>query len=301
FRFVLDASPLSASVDRSSNANKGVELGIISDEAWVRYNGLDDKDLASIALRKRRMLERMVLADPALGPSILPILYPDDPEIQAALENWSPGGGAPPGGPEGAPGAPGGLGAPAPGDSAGSVPGAAPPLPGEPQLELPPLAQRRLVDLDPEVVAALLAAAHVSVDRALERGANRLISRVASKDKEFAERLRRERRTDVLSIAGAEWAVKTGLGAESLFAGSWDQFAAEATEWLRNAMIESGSEPYEAGQVAEVAAGELATQLTNLCASALNKPLKAGANGFKVPTDLVLSALAAGDLARSSG
>lgn len=271
FRIVLDPTPLSAAVDRSQNATKGVELGIISDEAWARHNGLDEKDLASTALRKRRLLERMVLSNPGLAPNILPILFPNDPEITKALENWNPGGDTGNG--------------PA-GDAQPSV-----------SADIPPLSAQ-LVDLPPEVVSALLAAAHVSVDRALEKAANRLISRLGGIDKAQADRLRQEKRTEVLTIAGTEAAQRCGLNTGDLFHGCWDQLAVEVVEWLRNALVERGADPYEAGQVSEVAAIELATQLTNLCSTALQHRLKAGANGFKVPNELVISALTAGDLAR---
>jgi len=230
------------------------------------------------------MLERMVEANPKLAPSIFPILYPDDDEITKALENWDPGDAA-------APGAPAGEALPA--EDAGGLPSGFQP---------PPLADGgvALTSLDPSIITGLLAASHVSVDRALEKAANRLISHLTGIDKSYADRLRRERRTEVLSIAGTEWVSRAGLGTDDLFHQCWDQLSVEAVGWLRAALVERGEDSYTATQVAEVAAAELATQLTNLCSKATRRRLAVGANGYKVPTELVLSALTAGDLARTS-
>lgn len=290
FRLSLDTAPITGNIDHSQSATTGVSLDIVSDEAWLRLNGLDEADAADLPLRKRRSLERLLYAQPTLGPAILPVLYPDDPEIAEAVKNWKVGESAP-GGAQGGPAAPGAPGVPPPNFAkpAGVQAPGAPMTPGPPPV-------MGLAGIDDIVIAGLLAACDRELDRAIVTAANRLLGRLNGIDKAYTARLRSEPRSAVLSIAGREWAAKAGLGAEELFSGCWDQLKPRVEEWLHTALVAGGAEPYGASQIVEVAAAELCRQLTLHGSTVLDKPIAIGPNGYRVPTELVLSALAAGDL-----
>jgi len=150
--------------------------------------------------------------------------------------------------------------------------------------------------LDASAVAGLLAAFDRELDHALERGANRLISRLNGIDKSQANRLRAEPKTKVLTLAGSEWARRAGLGAEELFYGCWDEISLRAVEWICAALVANGCEPYKARHAAVAAVAEMASQMTLHAATALQRQIVVESNGFKIPTTLVLSALAVGDL-----
>ncbi len=279
FRFALDVSPITAETDLSDNATTGYGMEIVSEGAWIRHNGLDEADMPSEEERMRRTLERLLYAQPTLGPAILPVLYPDSRELDKALEEWDVGQSVP-----------GGVQAP--------MFGAPTPLPpragGKEPTNVP-----RLANLDRVTIATVLAAADRDLERALERAANRLISRLNGIDRAAADRLRSSKRADVLTHAGTDLAVRAGLGREELFSGCWDDFIIRVIDWLRVGLVEQGADPYDAQQRAATAAAELAEQLSLHAATALERRLSVGNNGFKVPTELVVSALVAGDLTRS--
>lgn len=279
FRFALDVSPITAETDLSDNATTGYGFEIVSEEAWIRHNGLDEADMPTEEERMRRSLERLLYAQPTLGPAILPLLYPGVPGLEKALDQWEVG-----------PSTPGGAQAPAFGAPAPAAPRAG----GKQPPNVP-----RLADIGSATLAAVLAASDRELDRALERAANRLISRLNGVDKPAAERLRSSKRTDVLTVAGSELAARAGLGKDELFSACWDELAVRVADWLRVALVKAGADPYDAQQRAEAGAAELAQQLSLHAVTALERRLSVGPNGFKVPTELVLSALVAGDLARS--
>ncbi len=279
FRFALDVSPITAETDLSDNATTGFQFEIVSGEAWVRHNGLDEADMPSEEERLRRTLERLLYAQPTLGPAILPVLYPENDALKKALAEWEVG-----------PSVPGGAQvSPFP-----AVTGPPPRSGGKPPSDVP-----RLADIDRTTLQVVLAAADRDLDRALERAANRLISRCNGIDRPAAERLRSARRVEVLTLAGPELAMRAGLGREELFSGCWDDLSARVAEWLRVALEKLGAEPYAADRRAQAAAAELAQQLSLLAITALDRAIPVGPNGFKVPDELVLSALVAGDLQRS--
>jgi len=126
-----------------------------------------------------------------------------------------------------------------------------------------------------------------------------LISRFNGIDREEADRLRGSKRSEVLTVAGSELAIRAGLGREELFSGCWSDLQIRVADWLRVALVDQGADPYLAQQSAEVAAAELAEQLSMYAVTALDRRLSVGTNGFKIPTELVVSALVAGDLIRS--
>lgn len=279
FRISLDTTPITTESDLSGNATTGVQLEILSDEAWARHNGMEEADIADPDQRMIRTMLRLLYAQPTLGPVIIPALIESGylGPVDIDFEKWN-------------------VGASQPGGAQGGG------VPPNQQPQLPPVGaatdrEIRLTDLPDTILATILAASDRELDRALERGANRLLSRLNGVDRPQADRLRNEKKVEVLSVAGWETARRAGLDANALFDGCWDELSVRVVGWLRTGLVAAGAEPYKAGAMAAIAAGELAQQLNLHAASALQRPLQVGANGFKLSNDLVLTALAAGDLA----
>jgi hypothetical protein len=86
FRYSLDTSPITADPDQSAAATQGHQMGLLSDEAWLAANGFTDADRADddVAFR-RQMLELARSAPVALGPVLLPLAFPDHPEVAEAM------------------------------------------------------------------------------------------------------------------------------------------------------------------------------------------------------------------------
>lgn len=134
FRYSLDTSPITADPDRSAAATAGRQMGIISDEAWLAANGFDDADaIDPDEAFRRKLVELSAGAPTILAPYLLPIAFPDHPEIADAMikaaqafntpvpkPSITPGGnpnpadapGSPPVPPVAEPGQPGGPGGP---------------------------------------------------------------------------------------------------------------------------------------------------------------------------------------------
>lgn len=86
FRYHLDTNPITADPDQSGAATKGHEMGLLSDEAWLSANGFTDADRAPADVSfRRQMLELARSAPVALGPVLLPLAFPDHPEVAEAM------------------------------------------------------------------------------------------------------------------------------------------------------------------------------------------------------------------------
>lgn len=86
FRYTLDASPITATKDQSEAATKGHEMDILSDEAWLSANGFDMADTADEEQRYRRVLLKLCQTSPdTLAPVLLPVVFPEHPELVELL------------------------------------------------------------------------------------------------------------------------------------------------------------------------------------------------------------------------
>jgi hypothetical protein len=301
FRFSMDTSTITANIDRSANATAGVNLGIIGDIPWARLNGLDESDVADEKEQRNRLLRQIVLADPTTAPIILPLLYPDDLRVKEAADNWP----SAPAGAVGTPAPPGGTPGP------GSTP-AAPVSPATPGLKGPatdPAGQDRSGGKEPTprlaaanlaMLAQLVGAADMALERALERAGLRLIGRISSAEPQTAAALRAlPRKTEVLTAGGTELAARFGMDKSTLFSEEWEELRGRVQPWLQQVLVTEGDDPFAAGEVASRAADEMVEQLSTLAMSALVRPVPLNQTGTKVSMELILSALIAGDMARA--
>mgnify|MGYP001323140787 FL=1 len=278
YRLALDPSPIFGDPDLSKLASEGHELGVVSDEAWIKHAGLDESDVPSDDEAVRRFFRRLVAKYPDLGPAVLPLVFPDR-DLSEVLAAWPVnvrGGGGVPGAGEG------GGGAPAPVKRPGSRP--------EPNVP-----HGRPTSVDQAVRVAVTVAAE-PVDRGCRTAGARLVGNLASRDPDEASRLRGVDPARVLTAAGAGLVRRSGLTGDMLIGSAFDEFEAQMVEWLAHEVI-GDSDPNERRRLAAVAAGELVAQLRLVVLDALERPLRPGPNGTVVPDELVRSALAAAKLA----
>lgn len=82
YRLVFDSHALSARSDEGPAATGAWDRLTLSDSAYLRSNGFADEDYPEDMERRRRMVEKVLLADPAnYGPLLLPELYPELAEV----------------------------------------------------------------------------------------------------------------------------------------------------------------------------------------------------------------------------
>lgn len=82
FRLGFDSRSLSARSDEGPAATGAWDRLTLSDGAYLRSNGFAEEDYPEEMERQRRIVEKVLLADPAnYGPLLLPVLYPELAEI----------------------------------------------------------------------------------------------------------------------------------------------------------------------------------------------------------------------------
>lgn len=273
FRLRFDTSPITARVDAGTTTKEAHDRGIASDLAYARSIGLDVGDMPDPVERKRRTLEGIMLAQPvALGGIVLPMLYPDDPQIAAAASEWPTS---------------------APVQSNDPLPGGQKdpnevtvPTPRGPNLSERELVQRLAVAADAELEAALKVAG------------NRVITKIGLVDSKEAAVLRAQRRQEVLSMVGHEKIEALGVEVADLFAGCFDGLVERGTDWIRDYLMAAGLDSYLAEEQAQVAMRELKNLLTLHAESATRRRIRRDSNGLRVPLELVEMALDATRLVR---
>lgn len=142
-----DLTDLKVRPDRSEQADKAHDAGLLTDEAWARHIGFDAADLATGREKRRLLLEGVLRRDPGSARWVLPELgIPLSPQL---------------------------------GEEPSAVPEPSPPVAQDTPIEVPDLSEpseRPLAaSIDPE--EALLAALESAVLRVLERTGNRLVGR----------------------------------------------------------------------------------------------------------------------------
>lgn len=87
FRYALDPSTLTADPDRSQQATTGHDRLLLSDAAWMAANGFAADDMPEADEQyRRRLIDMSVKAPVTLAPVLLPLAFPDRPEIAVAMQ-----------------------------------------------------------------------------------------------------------------------------------------------------------------------------------------------------------------------
>ncbi|WP_062214586.1 hypothetical protein [Streptomyces sp. NBRC 109706] len=163
-----DLTDLIVPPDRSQAARSARQNGLLSNEAWARYEGFSEQDLPSADERLQNLIEDVVRNAPSQAPYLLPVLgydvsgYTDTRPTDAAQDQ--------PGSGEGN----------STDQSTDTQEAAEPPTtPGRPQRPAAPSATANLLSMDPPIMPpdpaeALLTGVEAAVIRVLERANNRL-------------------------------------------------------------------------------------------------------------------------------
>lgn len=89
YRLEFDPSPITSRADSGPVSRAAYDRRAVSLEAYLRANGLDPADRPSDDETKVRILTDLLLSNPLrLAPVILPMLYPGDAALEAALAEW---------------------------------------------------------------------------------------------------------------------------------------------------------------------------------------------------------------------
>lgn len=82
----FDLSDLKTRPDRSDQAERARERGLLTDEAWARHVGFDRSDMPTGQERERIILESVLHRDPSTAPWVLPLLGIDVPDTATPAE-----------------------------------------------------------------------------------------------------------------------------------------------------------------------------------------------------------------------
>lgn len=261
-RLRFDTSPVVRHADAAANTRDAWDRIIASDVAYGRAAGLDEGDMADEEEQRNRILQKMIYAQPALlGPTILPILFPDDPAIQAA--EW-----------------------PSPGfdqGGTGSIPDPSLGQPGSPSVGAPSAHVRS----EAELTQRLVTAADAALEAALRTAGNRLLARATGDHESLGKALRGHRREEVLTGAGQKGLEQLGVTAEDLLDGTLDEFGQRARSWICDYLVQGDVPRTQADEVAARISTEMQQLLSlHAAAAATTRPVR-GPNGLLVPNELV--------------
>lgn len=82
----FDLTDLKTRPDRSDQAERARDRGLLTDEAWARHVGFDRSDMPTGRERERIILEGLLHREPSTAPWVLPLLGIDVPETATSTE-----------------------------------------------------------------------------------------------------------------------------------------------------------------------------------------------------------------------
>jgi hypothetical protein len=278
YRLVFDTRMITARSDEGPAAGAAWDRYTLSDLSYLRANGFSDEDYPTEEERKRRMLEKMIQADPAnLGPTLMPVLYP---ELAGVFQQ---GGGQAP--------------APAPASPPTEV---APPVGQSPTVAEPVAPPSEAPTGEAPVPAAasidglldrLATAADAALERALERAGNRAISR-AAKVPVLRDQFRAAPKNGVLAVMKDTDFKSLGMTREELVSDAWDNFVLRGKAWLSEWLIAEGESPFVADEIAGAVMRDVARHLDEWLVCSIGQQIPVGKNGLRVPYALISEPLA---------
>lgn len=283
FSVVFDSRMLTARSDEGPAATGAWDRLTLSDMAYLRANGFSEEDAPTEEERQRRLLEKLVLADPVTyGPMVLPKLYPDladvfctpscdVPEVEGEGGNLA----TPP--------------APVGGGGAELPPENQPP---EPPTGVAPIgASLNGMEIDPGLVDRLTTAADAALDRALERAANRVLSRMNGKHPVLRDAFKGVPKRDVLSRMTDLDFRSLHITKDEVIVDAWDGLEMRGRAWVRDAFVQQGESSFIADEIASATMTDLAKRLDEFLAETIGAKIPVLASGLRVPTELVTGSL----------
>lgn len=288
FRLVFDTSPLAHRSDEAETAAAGWDRILISDEVWLTTNGYTNSHRPGPEERKRRVLEKLVFSAPGLyGQALLPVLYPELADVMPVIEqsgelerrDREARGPATPqlADPNDAP---------RPEDTSGpanGVPDAGPPT-ERPDGSAPE--QRNSIEHE-ILVDRLATAADAALTRALERAANRVLTKVKNQPL-LRDRFSAMPKNAVMSSMTTFDLRTIKVDPSELLNDAWDGYSENAHLWIAEwASSAPGVEPYVALEVTKHTVTEICRALDVLLHGSVGNELTVGKNGLRVPSSLI--------------
>lgn len=288
FRLVFDARNLAHRDDEAEVATAGWDRITISDRSWLISNGFTEGDMPDAEERRRRILEKMMLAAPGLyGTTLLPILYPEladsmgsvlqaqelerqqrEAKGPAAPELADPTNGPRPEDLQGGP--------------ANGVPDAGPPT-ERPSGDAP--TQRTSIERE-ILVERLVTAGDAALSRALERAGSRVLTRV-NKNPELGERLGQTPKASIMSTMTASDFQSIQVDPMELISDALDAYSSDVAKWVEEWAVSTGASQDLASEVARTTSLRLCRHLDAILRGGVGGQIKTASNGLMVPSGLV--------------
>ena len=273
----FDMSKVTTRKDAESSARALGDRDLIGDDAILRAHGFEPADKPTDEERKARIAMKLIQQQINLAPVLLPLVpgFEDVDmapikEALAAAQQQAAEAAAPE--------------EPKPEDEVTDA---------ESGSEEPDQAEQREPTASEagQLVTRVAVAADAALERALERGASRLINQ-SKGDRTIKDRLAGVDKVEAFQLVGPAELSTLGLSAASLFAGSWDTFSPKARRWIREWSETTNhlSAPV-ADDLAALAVSDLCDRLESWMFMHLHRGVPLGVNGLRVPDELVEGAL----------
>jgi hypothetical protein len=260
YRLEFDSSPITSRADSGPVSRAAYDRRAVSLEAYLRANGLDPADRPTEDETKVRILTDLLLSNPLrLAPVILPMLYPDDPALEAALAEWPEDGPlsedqggdvqgrqavAPPG--------------PERGDEANPDPGGAPSERGPNAQSL----QDRLAGIGVE-----------HIERALRDAGEQIRERLNSEAPEMAVKVAGVPDRDLMAAVPVPRLAGLGFHPASMFMSQWGALRLSAVRVTEEWLLEQGATEQVAAEQAQEVADQFVEFVGLLAQSAVHNRL----------------------------
>jgi hypothetical protein len=291
FRLVFDSRAITSRSDEGPAAAGAWDRLTLSDLAYLRANGFTDNDQPDEEERGRRLVEKLILADPVnLGPMLLPKLFPDlAPFFESAA--------APPAEEAPAPvdpldemlaGIPGAERRSVQPEPAGGVSPVGAPV-AQPAAQ--PTGEAPVGASIDNLLDRLATAADAALERALERAGNRAISR-AAKMPVLRDQFKAAPRNGVLAVMKDNDFTSLGMSREELVVDAWDNFVLRSKAWVADWLVGEGESTFVADEIATLAMKDVARHLDEWLVLGIGKEIPVGKNGLRVPYELISEPLA---------
>lgn len=281
YRLLFDPSRIASRTDTGPNARAAYDRSELSRVAYLRESGFDEADAPDYDERKERDLRTLMTAEPVIfGPQIMGMLYPELEGKITLPESSGPVNDGDPGNPTDVPERKNHTG-----------PSARPVIDNETGQDEPQPRGPAGPRVEESIIDRLATGADAALERALERAGNRVLSKMNGSHVSMKDRFKATPKIEIISGITDRELKQLGLSLTELFSGAWDNLAVRGKGWLRQHFIDQGIDNFTADEKAATVMNCLIALLEVEAMSALNRPVRVGANGLRVPHELIEQAI----------
>jgi len=281
YRLLFDPSRITSRTDTGPNARAAYDRTELSRVAYLRESGFDEADAPDYDERKERDLRSLMAAEPIIfGPQVMGMLYPELEGELTLPESSGGNDGGDPGNPTDVPERKNDTG-----------PSSRPVIDNETGQDEPMPRGPSGPRMEETIIDRLATGADAALERALERAGNRVLSKMNGAHVSMKDRFKSTPKTEIISGVSDRELSQLGLTLTDLFAGSWDNLAVRGKGWLRQHFIDQGIDNFTADEKAAMVMNCLLALLEVEAMSAMQRPLRVGPNGLRVPNEMIEQAL----------